>query len=77
MTNFHSNEETMIIRRFFILSLAIAGCAAAAYAIGRRTRHLDKRQLKEDLRQLKEDLRTWEHEGGNLAPSAMTPAGTV
>jgi hypothetical protein len=52
----------MIISRFFFLSLVTAGCAAAAYAIGRHTRHLEKRQLKEDLR-------TWEDEGGNLAPS--------
>lgn len=60
----------MIIRRFFILSLAMAGCAAAAYAFGRHSRHLEKQQHKEDLR-------TWEHEGGNLAPSATTPAGSV
>ena len=52
----------MIIRRFFILSLAMAGCVAAAYAVGRHSRHLEKRQHKEDLR-------TWENEGGNLAPS--------
>jgi hypothetical protein len=64
MTDFHANEETMIIRRFCILSLAMAGCTAAAYAIGRHTRHLDKRQFKEGLR-------TWEDEGGNLAPSEI------
>ena len=52
----------MIISRFFFLSLAMAGGAAAAYAIGRHTRHVEKRQLKEDLR-------NWEDEGGNLAPS--------
>lgn len=51
----------MIIRRFLILSAAMAGCTAAAYAIGRHTRNVEKRELKEDLR-------TWEHEGGNLAP---------
>jgi hypothetical protein len=62
MTNFHANKETMIISRFFIFSLAMAGCATAAYAIGRHTRHLEKQQHKEDLR-------TWEDEGGNLAPS--------
>ncbi len=56
----------MIIRRLFILSLAMAGCTAAAYAIGRHTRQLEKRQLKEDLH-------TWEDEGGNLAP-AKAPA---
>ena len=70
MTAFHSNEETMIIRRFFILTLAMAGCAAATYAIGRRSHRLEKQQHKEDLR-------TWEDEGGNLAPSATTPAGTA
>jgi hypothetical protein len=52
----------MINDRFFYLSLAMAGCAAAAYAIGRHTRHVEKKQHKEDLR-------TWEDEGGNLAPS--------
>jgi hypothetical protein len=40
----------MIIRRLFILSMAMAGCTAAAFAIGRHTRHLEKRQLKKDLR---------------------------
>ena len=57
----------MTNRKFFIFSLAMAGCAAAAYTIGRHTRNLEKRQLKK--RQLKEDLHTWENEGGNLAPS--------
>ena len=52
----------MSIRRLSIFSLAMAGCAAAAYAIGRHTRKVEKQQLKEDLR-------TWEDEGGNLAPS--------
>jgi hypothetical protein len=62
MVNFHSDEETMTIRRLFIFSLAMAGCAAAAYAIGRNSRHLEKQHHKEDLR-------TWENEGGNLSPS--------
>jgi hypothetical protein len=52
----------MTSNRFFYLSLAMAGCTAAAYAIGRHTRQVEKQQLKEDLR-------TWEDEGGNLAPS--------
>lgn len=52
----------MIFRKLFVLSLAIAGCAAAGYAIGRRTRQLEQQQHKEELR-------TWEDEGGNLAPS--------
>lgn len=52
----------MTIRRLSIFSLAAAGCAAAAFAIGRHTRKLEKQQLKEDLR-------TWEDEGGNLAPA--------
>ena len=52
----------MSIRTLSILSLAMAGCAAAAYAIGRHTRQLERLQIKEDLR-------TWEDEGGNLAPS--------
>jgi hypothetical protein len=69
MTEVHSNEETMMIGRLFVLSLAMAGCTAAAYAIGRNTRHLEKRQLKQDLR-------TWEHEGGNLAPPRNDPSGS-
>jgi hypothetical protein len=52
----------MISNRFFFLALAMAGCTAAAYAIGRHTRQIEKRQHKEELR-------TWEDEGGNLAPS--------
>ena len=61
MADAQPSEEFMIIRRLFILAVAIAGCAVAASAIGRHVRHLDKQQHKEDLR-------TWEHEGGNLAP---------
>jgi hypothetical protein len=52
----------MSIRRLVFLSLATAGCLAAAYAIGRHTRRLETGQAEEDLR-------TWEDEGGNLAPS--------
>ena len=52
----------MTSNRFFYLSLAMAGCTAAAYAIGRHTRQVEKQQHKEDLR-------TWEDEGGSLAPS--------
>lgn len=55
----------MSIGRLSILSLAIAGCAAA-YVIDRHARKVEKQQHKEDLR-------TWEDEGGNLAPSE-TPA---
>jgi hypothetical protein len=49
----------MTSNRVFYLSLAMAGCTAAAYAIGRYTRQIDKQQHKED----------WEDEGGNLAQS--------
>ena len=57
----------MIIKRLFMLAVAMAGCAAAATAVARHARHLEKRQHKEDLR-------TWEHEGGNLAPSEAPAA---
>ena len=64
----------MTSNRFFYLSLAMAGCTAAAYAIGRHTRQVEKRQHKQDLR-------TWEDEGGNLAPSETSnmerPAATA
>jgi len=56
------------IRRLFILAVAVTGFTAAAYAIGRRTRQLEKRQLKQDLR-------AWEDEGGNLAPSETPTVG--
>ena len=52
----------MISNRFFYLSLAMAASSAAAYAIGRHTRQIEKQQHKEELR-------AWEDEGGNLAPS--------
>jgi len=58
----------MTSNRFFYLSLAMAGCTAAAYAIGRHTRQMEKQQHKEDLR-------TWEDEGGHLAaPETSTRA---
>ena len=60
----------MITNRFFLLALLLAGGATAAFTIGRHSRYLEKQQHKKDLR-------TWEDEGGNLAPSATTPAGTV
>ena len=56
----------MTIKQFFILSLAVAWCAATAYAFGRHSHHV-KRQLKK--RELKQDLHTWENEGGNLPPT--------
>ena len=59
----------MTFRQFLVLSLAMAGCAATAYAIGRHSHHA-KRQVKK--RELKQDLHTWENEGGNLAPTAST-----
>jgi hypothetical protein len=62
MPEFHSDEKVMISNRIFYLSLAMAGCTAAAYAIGRHTRQTEKQRQKEELR-------TWEDEGGNLAPS--------
>ena len=52
----------MTIRSFLVLSLAVAGCAAAACTIGRRARHLEQQRLEEDLH-------CWEDEGVNLAPS--------
>ena len=62
MPEFHADEKIMISNRFFYLLLAMAGCTAAAYAMGRHTRQIEKQQHKEELR-------TWEDEGGNLAPS--------
>ena len=58
----------MISNRFVLVTLAMAGCAATAYALGRRTRKLDRQVLEEDVR-------NWEDEGGNLAPVAtqITP----
>jgi hypothetical protein len=52
----------MTSNRLYYLSLALAGCTAAAYAIGRHTRQTENQQHKEELR-------SWEEEGGNLAPS--------
>ncbi len=53
----------MITSRFVLLSVALAGCAAAAYTIARRPRQREKWQLEEGLR-------AWEDEGGNLAARA-------
>jgi len=60
MADFHPNEEIMAIGKYVVLSLAIAGCTVAAYAIGRRTRHLERRQLRQDVHD-------WEQEGGHPA----------
>lgn len=60
----------MITNRFLLLAMLLVGGVAAALTVGRHSRHLEKQQHKDDLR-------TWEHEGGNLAPSAATPAETV
>ncbi len=58
----------MISNRLFYLSLAVTACTAAAYAIGRHTRQLERQQHKEELR-------TWEDEGGHLAaPETATIA---
>jgi hypothetical protein len=51
----------MIVGRVFIRSLTMAACTPAAYTIGRCTRPMAKRQLKNELR-------AWEDEGGHLAP---------
>jgi len=40
----------MTSNRFFCLSLAMAGCTAAAYAIGRHTRQIEKQRHRENLR---------------------------
>jgi hypothetical protein len=69
---FDSNEDAMTTKQFIVFSLALAGCATAAYAIGRRNSHMQKRQVKK--RELKQDLHTWENEGGNLAPAAAGAA---
>ena len=55
----------MTSNRLFYLSLAVAGCTAAAYAVGRRTRQTERQQHKEELR-------TWEDEGGHLAAPEPT-----
>ncbi|MFA5915328.1 MAG: hypothetical protein WC830_17415 [Burkholderiales bacterium] len=52
----------MIRNRFVYISLAMAACTAAAYAVGGRTRQTEKQRQKKALR-------TWEEEGGNLAPA--------
>lgn len=58
----------MMISKFLLVSLALAGCVAGAHAVSRRPGRLEKRQREEGLR-------TWEDEGGSLAPSAAL--GTV
>lgn len=57
----------MTIDRFLLVSVAAIGCAAAAFAVLRHKRWLEKQQIKEDLR-------IWEDEGGNLAPAASPAA---
>jgi hypothetical protein len=56
----------MVINRYLIISLAVAGIAAA-YVTVRHPRHLEKRQLKEALR-------AWEDGGRTLAPPEVPVA---
>jgi hypothetical protein len=56
----------MISNRIVLFASLLAGGAAAAYTIARHSREQEKQQQKTDLR-------TWEHEGGNLAPSETPP----
>ena len=57
----------MIANRFLLLALTLGACAAVVYAVGRKSRQSEKKQLRQDLR-------TWEGEGGNPAPSRARPA---
>ena len=60
-----------IDKRFFLL-LAVAASAAVGAVAAFKTRTRHHRTLRD--RQHKEDLKSWENEGGNLAPAAVSPA---
>jgi hypothetical protein len=60
-----------INKRFFLLLAALAGAAVGAVAASRT--HVRHHRNARDLEH-KEDLKSWENEGGNLAPAAVSPA---
>jgi hypothetical protein len=63
------NKAIIMVNKFYILALALTGCAvtASAYAI----RHYSRRH---EVQQHKNDLHTWEGEGGKPLSSAGRPA---
>ena len=69
-TFYLSNKPTMSIDKRWILLAVTAGAAAGA-ALASRSRRLHHRAAHEA--QHKTDLKTWENEGGNFAPAAVSP----
>jgi hypothetical protein len=58
-------------KRFLLLLAMVASAAVGALAASKsRRRHC--RTLRDQ--EHKQDLKSWENEGGNLAPAAVSPA---
>jgi hypothetical protein len=66
-----SSEPTMSVDKPWILLLAVTAGAAAGAAFALRSRRRHHRAAHEV--QHKANLKTWENEGGNLAPTAVSP----
>jgi hypothetical protein len=60
----------MSIDKRWILLLAVTVSAAVSAAFASRSRHPPRRSAHV---QHKEDVKSWENEGGNLAPTAVSP----
>jgi hypothetical protein len=61
----------MSIDKRWILLLAVTAGAAVGATFASRSRRLHHRGALDA--QHKTDLKTWENEGGNLAPAAVSP----
>lgn len=61
-----------IDNRFLVLLLAVAAAAAVGTAIASKSRLRHRRTTRDQDH--KQDLKSWENEGGNLAPAAVSPA---
>jgi hypothetical protein len=60
-----------IDKRLFVLLAVAASAAVGAVAASKaRLRH----HRRERNREHKQDVKSWENEGGNLAPAAISPA---
>ena len=62
----------MQMNKRFLLLLAMAASAAAGALAASKSRRRHRRTSRDQ--EHKQDLQSWENEGGNLAPAAVSPA---
>lgn len=62
----------MQMNKRFLLLLAMVASAAVGALTASKSRQRHRRTSRD--REQKQDLKSWENEGGNLAPAAVSPA---